>query len=44
MGEYNEDECPVSENPEDWEESFFQSDVLVCDMEIKDVVIQDMEP
>lgn len=44
MGDYAdmlEDGNSIPTNPEEWGESFFQSDVFVCDMKIVGVKIGD---
>lgn len=38
IGNYEDDEN-LSNNPKDWEEFFYQSDILICDMDIIGVKI-----
>jgi hypothetical protein len=41
IGEFEDDE--VSNDPEDWKDRFFQSDVFIHDMEIVGVKIKKVE-
>lgn len=45
MGDYSDEEDghPISTNPKDWEDSFYQSDAVLSDFDIVGVRIEERE-